>query len=162
MKNMYKACTIICSIMLMAGCLYQAGTGVGNVGDLRAGRYKLSYVQKYADTFFVLYPKYKLPDSIQGSGYASNYGFLNMTEFYFDTSPKEVYHVDWGTTSVRFAYNIEERKEIYCNHRGNIDISEIERERITARMHNEVILRIDSIINSSIDRDSALLSSTQR
>jgi len=136
-----------------------AGTGLGSIADIDSTKYKDEYYIKYADTFFKSFPEYKKPDSISGSNQASTYDFLNLTPFYFDKSPKEIYYVQWegtGFISVRFGYNLDKQEEVFENPRNQTFIDEQEKLRIKQRFRHEILDKIDSLISVSKDKDSAI------
>src|SRR5687767_8546450 len=110
---------------------YRAGSGLGSLVDIGGEKYKHSYLQKYADTFFVLYPQYKVPASDPTESMTSGYEFLDLTKFYFNERPKEIYCVQWEGTSfisVRFAYNYETGQEVLENIREKVYVDEHEKE----------------------------------
>jgi hypothetical protein len=142
---------------------YVAGTGLGSLADIDSSKYKSEYYIKYVDTFFKAFPQYKKPDSIFGGNQANNYNFLNLTAFYFNKVPKEIYYVQWegtGFISVRFSYDLERQEEISEYPRDKSFVEQQEKNRIKNRFKKEVLDRIDSLINISKDRDSAIYKPT--
>jgi len=142
-----------------SGFGYQAGSGLGSLVDIGGEKYKHSYLQKYADTFFLIYPQYKVPKSDPTTNMTSGYEFLNLTKFYFDTKPREIYCVQWEGTSfisVRFAYNYETGQEVLENTREKVYVDKMQKQRMTKRLRNEILDKIDSIISKSQDKDSAI------
>jgi hypothetical protein len=140
---------------------YQAGSGLGSLADIGNEKYKHSFLKKYSDTFFVIYPEYRVPASDPTERMTSGYEFLDMTKFYFSETPKEIYCVQWegtGFVSVRFAYNYETGVEVIENRREKVYVAEDEKERIAKRLRVEILDKIDSIIARSKDKDSAISS----
>jgi hypothetical protein len=139
------------------GSLYQAGSGLGSVATVKNYKYGQRYYEKYADTFLLKFPKYRVPADDPSAPMTSGYEFLNMTKFYFDKPPREIYCVQWQGIDVRMVYNVDRNEMITENPRNNVLIDTLEKERMSRRLKTEIIDKIDSIIGSSIDRDSALL-----
>lgn len=140
------------------GELYQAGSGVGSLADIDSEKYKSEYLQKYTDSFFKLYPRYKLSEEQQKQR-ASTSEVLDLTNIYFPESPREIYSVQWSGTgfiSVRFAYNCENSEEITENIRMNSIIADSVKERIAKRFRMEILDKIDSIISKSKDSTVAI------
>ncbi len=140
------------------GELYQAGSGVGSLVDIDSEKYKSEYLQKYADSFFKLYPKYKLSEE-QEKERASTTEVLDLTNIYFAENPREIYSVQWSGTgfiSVRFAYDCENFRDITENVRMNSIIADSVKERMTKRFRKEVLDKIDSIISKSKDSTVAI------
>jgi len=138
---------------------YQAGSGLGSLVDISGEKYKHRYLQQYADSFFVLYPQYKVPANDPTKYMTSGYEFLHLTKFYFDQKPREIYCVQWegsGFISVRFAYSYETNQEILENTRDKVYVDDHEKDRMTKRLRTEILDRIDSIIATSKDKDSAI------
>src|SRR5258705_3525294 len=156
MKNLLM---ILSFVSILCGCYYygEPGSGLGSVATLEHYTYEGKYYAKYADIFLLKFPQYKVP--IEDTSLASGYEFLNMTKFYFDKTPKEIYCVQWegtGFIEVRLAYSIDKRKDIIENKRDNLFVDESEKQRIGNRLRHEIIDKIDSIINSSEDRQSVI------
>ena len=120
-------------------------------------KYHQNFYEKYADTFLLKFPQYKIPNDDPSAYMTSGYEFLNMTKFYFDKSPKEIYCVQWQGIDVRMAYNVDRNEIIIENPRNNVYIAKSEKERMRRRLRTEVIDKIDSLIAYSLDKDSALL-----
>jgi hypothetical protein len=138
---------------------YRAGSGLGSLVDIGGEKYKHSYLRQYADTFFILYPQYKVPANDPTAYLTSGYEFLNLTKFYFDEEPREIYCVQWegtGFISVRFAYSYATGKAVVENERDKVYVDEEDKQRMTKRLRTEILDRIDSIIDKSVDRDSAI------
>jgi hypothetical protein len=138
---------------------YQAGSGLGSLVDIDSQKYQSRYLEKYADTFFSIYPQYKVPP-IQANNITDGYEFLHLTSFYFDTKPREIYCIQWegtGFISMRFAYNYETDRNVIENHRQKRYVDQNEKLRMEKRLITEVLNRIDSIIAKSKDRDSAIV-----
>lgn len=152
---------IVLVILFVRSCnngdLYQAGSGLGSVTTVDNYKYQQQYYKKYADTFLKIFPKYKISKDDPSAYMTSGYEFLNMTKFYFDKSPKEIFCVQWQGIDVRMAYNIDSNEMIIENPRDKVYIDKIEKERMSKRLRIEVIDKIDSIIANSVDKDSALL-----
>ena len=138
------------------GGLYQAGSGLGSVTTIENYKYQQQYYEKYADTFLAKFPEYKVPNDDPSAHMTSGYKFLNMTKFYFDKSPKEIYCVQWQGIDVRMAYNVDRDEMIIENPRDKVYIDKKEKERISKRLRAEVIDKLDSIIANSVDKDSVL------
>ncbi len=138
---------------------YKAGSGLGSLVDIEKEKYKSEYIEKYVDTFFKIYPRYKpLPGDLAKS-MTSGYEFLNLTNIYFDTFPKETYCVQWSGTgfiSVRFAYDYEKNEEVVENTRANAIIADSVKQRMTKRLRIEVLDKLDSIISKSSDSAIAI------
>ncbi|MBS1632289.1 MAG: hypothetical protein JST10_06910 [Bacteroidetes bacterium] len=139
------------------GDLYQAGSGLGSVTTVENYKYQQNFYEKYADSFLIKFPQYKVPKDDPSSYMTSGYEFLNMTKFYFDKSPKEIYCVQWQGIDVRMAYSVDRNEMIIENPRNNVYIDKSEKERMSKRLRTEVIDKIDSLIANSVDKDSALL-----
>ncbi|MCM5530246.1 hypothetical protein [Parasegetibacter sp. NRK P23] len=139
------------------GGLYQAGSGLGSVTTIENYRYQQQYYEKYADTFLAIFPEYKVPNDDPSAHMTSGYKFINMTKFYFDKSPKEIYCVQWQGIDVRMAYNVDRDEMIIENPRDKVYIDKTEKERMSKRLRAEVIDKLDSIIANSVDKDSVLL-----
>jgi hypothetical protein len=140
------------------GELYQAGSGVGSLVDIDKEKYQSDYLQKYADTFFKAYPKYKLSPEQEQLRHSTS-EVLDLTDIYFDEHPKEIYSVQWSGTgfiSIRFAFDCENFQEITENTRLNSIIADSVKERIEKRFRKEVLNRIDSIISMSKDSTEAI------
>ena len=152
---------LIMVTIFLVGCdcsgIYQAGSGLGSVAEVENYKYEQNYYEKYADTFLVKFPQYKVPSDDPSASMTSGYEFLNMTKFYFDKSPREIYCVQWQGISVRMAYSIDKHKEIIENPRNNVLIDTNEKRRMSIRLRQEVIDKIDSLIANSKDKDSAIL-----
>ncbi len=142
---------------LKGGKVYQAGSGLGSVTSLEIYKYRQEYYEKYADTFLMKYPQYQAPKDDPSTYMTSGYEFLNMTKFYFDKLPREIYCVQWQGIDVRMAYDIDNNEMIIENPRAKVYIDQVEKERMRKRLRTEVIDRMDSIIAASADKDSALL-----
>jgi hypothetical protein len=142
---------------LTNGDLYQAGSGLGSVTTVENYKYEQNYYQKYADTFLLKFPQYQVPKNDPSATMTAGYEFLNMTKFYFNKWPREIYCVQWQGIDVRMAYNVDENEIIIENPRNNVYIDTAEKERMSKRLRTEVIDKIDSIIANSRDKDSALL-----
>jgi len=154
---------LIAVISLVRACNsgfgYQAGSGLGSLVDIGHEKYKAEYLKRYADTFFRLYPQYKVPNGDPSEYVATSYDFLDMTKFYFNSNPQETYFVQWegtGFISVRFAYDYRTGQQVLENPRNKVFVSEKEKERMTNRLRFEILDRIDSIIAASKDKDSAI------
>jgi hypothetical protein len=133
---------------------YQAGSGLGSLVDIDEEKYKSEYIEKYVDTFFKVYPRYKPQAGDLANSMTSGYEFLNLTNIYFDTYPRETYCVQWSGTgfiSVRFAYDYEKGEEVIENSRANAIVADSIKQRMTKRLKTEVLSRIDSIISKSAD-----------
>jgi hypothetical protein len=108
--KLFIAYSFIIVTILMEGCdcsgIYQAGSGLGSVAEVENYKYKQSFYAKYADTFLQKFPQYRVPDNDPSADMTRGYEFLNMTKFYFDKNPKEIYCVQWQGISVRMAYSI--------------------------------------------------------
>jgi len=139
------------------GDLYQAGSGLGSMTTVDNYKYQQQYYEKYADTFLAKFPEYRVPKDDPSAYMTSGYEFLNMTKFYFDKSPKEIYCVQWQGIDVRMAYNVDRNEMIIENPRDKVYIDKAEKERMSKRLRAEVIDKLDSIIANSPDKDSALL-----
>ncbi len=152
---------IVVAILFVRSCnngdLYQAGSGLGSVATVDNYKYQQQYYEKYADTFLAEFPKYKVPKDDPSDYMTSGYEFLNMTKFYFDKTPREIYCVQWQGIDVRMAYNVDNNEMIIENPRDKVYIDKAEKERMSKRLRTEVIDKIDSIIAHSPDKDSALL-----
>jgi hypothetical protein len=153
---------IIITIILFAracnnGALYQAGSGLGSVTTVENYKYQQRYYAKYADTFLVAFPNYQVPKDDPSQSMTSGYEFLNMTKFYFDKSPREIYCVQWQGIDVRMAYNVDNNEMIIENPRSKVYIDKAEKVRMSVRLRTEIIDKIDSIISKSTDKDSAIL-----
>jgi len=152
---------IIAAILLWRSCnngdLYQAGSGLGSVTTVENYKYQQDFYEKYADTFLIKFPQYKVPKEDPSDYMTSGYEFLNMTKFYFDKPPKEIYCVQWQGIDVRMAYNVDKNEMIIENPRSKVLIDKTEKERMSKRLKTEVIDKIDSLIANSVDKDSALL-----
>jgi hypothetical protein len=130
--------------------------GLGSIAYIDSTKYKDEYYIKYVDTFFKYFPTYKKPDSISGSILVSSYEFLNLTPFYFDKNPKEIYYVQLdGGIYVRFGFNIDKQEEVFENS-NNPSSDEQEKLRIKERFRHEILDKIDSLISVSKDKDSAI------
>lgn len=140
------------------GDLYQAGSGLGSVTSVDNYKYQQQYYEKYADSFLLKFPQYRVPKDDPSANMTSGYEFLNLTKFYFATPPREIYCVQWQGIDVRMAYNIDRGEEIIENPRQNVYIDKKEKERMSERLRNEIIKKIDSLIANSKDKDSALIS----
>ena len=156
---------VVVAVMIMFakacnnGFGYQAGSGLGSLADIDSTKYKDEYYIKYVDTFFKYFPNYKKPDTIYGSNQASSYNFLNLTPFYFDKTPREIYYVQWqgtGFISIRFGYDLIKQEEIFENPRNQKFIEEDDKLRIKKRFRLEILDKFDSLIGVSKDKDSAL------
>ncbi len=149
------------AILLVRACnngdLFQAGSGLGSVTTIENYKYGQSYYEKYADTFLLKFPEYRVPADDPSAYMTSGYEFLNMTKFYFNKPPREIYCVQWQGIDVRMAYNVDRNEMIVENPRNNVYIDKSEKERMGNRLKTEVINKIDSIIAKSQDKDSALL-----
>jgi hypothetical protein len=139
------------------GDLYQAGSGLGSVTRIDKYKFKSTYYERYADTLLDKFPKYRVPNDDPSIYMTQGYEFLNMTKFYFDKSPKEIYCVQWQGIDVRMAYNIDSNKSIIENPRNNILVPTNEKERMRNRLQTEIIDKLDSLIENSVDKDSAIL-----
>jgi hypothetical protein len=139
---------------------YQAGSGLGSLVDIGHEKYKSKYLAQYVDTFFKIYPKYRVDSGdFTIKNMTSSYDFLHLTNIHFDNYPKETYCVQWSGTgfiSVRFAYNYEINEEVVENPRNDRLISDSIKDRMTQRLRTEVLDRIDSIISKSKDSTVAI------
>jgi hypothetical protein len=82
-----------------------------------------------------------------------------LTKFYFNEEPRQVYYVQWegtGFISVRFAYNYRTEQTVLEDERDEVYVDEREKQRMAHRLRTEILGRIDSIIEKSADRDSAI------
>jgi hypothetical protein len=139
---------------------YQAGSGLGSVFDIGEQRHQHRYLRKYADTFLIAFPQYKVPDPDPSGYMTSGYEFLDMTKFYFDNAPREIFCIQWegtGFVSARFAFNCETNQLVIENTRSKVYVDDSEKQRMEKRFRVEVLSRIDSLIAISADRDSAIL-----
>lgn len=146
-------------VELNRGFGYKAGSGLGSLVDIDNEKYKHEYVAKYLDSFFKVYP-YCMRDSgdyikpmIRG------YEFLNLSNIYFRTHPRETYCVQWSGTgfiSVRFAYDYENGIDVFENERAGALIADSVKQRMTTRLRTEVLDKIDSIIAKSADSTVAI------
>lgn len=143
-----------------SGDLYQAGSGLGSVTRIDKYKFKSSYYKRYSDSLFSKFPKYRVPNEDPSFYMTQGYEFLNMTKFYFDKSPKEIYCVQWQGIDVRMAYNVDRNKSIIENPRNNIFIPTSEKNRMRNRLQTEIIDKLDSLIENSADKDSAILKTT--
>jgi hypothetical protein len=152
---------LVFAILLWSACnnggLYQAGSGLGSVTTVENYKYQQNFYEKYADSFLIKFPQYKIPKDDPSAYMTSGYEFLNMTKFYFDKSPKEIYCVQWQGIDVRMAYSVDRNEMIIENPRNKVYIDKSEKERMSKRLRTEVIDKIDSLIANSVDKDSALL-----
>ena len=138
---------------------YRAGSGLGSLVDIDGEKYKSEYLEKYVDTFFTAYPRYKPRSGDLTESMTSGYEFLNLTSIYFDSYPRETYCVQWSGTgfiSVRFAYDYEKGEEVIENERANAMVADSIKQRMTKRLKTEVLSRIDSIISKSADSSIAI------
>jgi len=138
---------------------YQAGSGLGSLVDIGHEKYKSEYIEQYVDSFFKVYPQYLPKPGDLAKSMTSGYEFLNMTNIYFDKSPRETYCVQWSGTgfiSVRFAYNYETGQEIIENVRNNAIIADSIKQRMTKRLRREILDKIDSLISKSKDSSIAI------
>lgn len=138
---------------------YQAGSGLGSLADIENEKYKCEYLQQYADTFFSIYPQYKLPAGNSAETMIVGDNFMNLSAIYFDIFPGETYFVQWcgtGFISVRMAYNNQMRKPIVENVRADAIVADSTKERIAKRFRTEVLNKIDSIIAASKDSTNAI------
>jgi hypothetical protein len=142
---------------LYNGDLYQAGSGLGSVTSVENYKYDQDYYQKYADSFLLKFPQYQVPKDDPSTTMTAGYEFLNMTKFYFNKPPREIYCVQWQGIDVRMAYNVDNNEMIIENLREKVYVDKAEKERMSKRLRTEVIDIIDSIIENSADKDSALL-----
>lgn len=131
----------IYSIIFVRACNngfgYQAGSGLGSLVDIDNEKYKSEYIEKYVDTFFKVYPRYKATADDVAKQMTSGYEFLNLTNIYFNTYPREIYCVQWSGTgfiSVRFAYNYEKGEEVIENLRANAIVADTLKQRMTKRL----------------------------
>ena len=152
-KLTYTLLTLLIAIILFAIVRgYNSGfgygkQGLGSIAYIDSTKYKDEYYIKYVDTFFKYFPTYKKPDSISGSILASSYEFLNLTPFYFDKKPKEIYYVQLdGGIYVRFGFNIDKQEEVFENS-NNPSSDEQEKLRIKERFRHEILDKIDSLIS---------------
>jgi len=136
---------------LTNGSLYQAGSGLGSVASVENYKYDQDYYQKYADTFLLKFPQYQVPQNDPSASMTSGYEFLNMTKFYFNKPPREIYCVQWQGIDVRMAYNVDSYEMIIENPRNKVFIDKAEKERMSKRLRTEVIDKIDSLIARSVN-----------
>jgi hypothetical protein len=152
---------IVLVILFVRACnngdFYQAGSGLGSVTTIEHHKYQGEYYEKYADSFLAKFPAYRVPKDDPSAYMTSGYEFLDMTKFYFDAPPREIYCVQWQGIDVRMVYDVDRNKMITENPRHDVYIDKAEKERMSKRLKAEVIDKIDSLISVSADRDSALL-----
>jgi hypothetical protein len=140
------------------GELFQAGSGLGSVTRIEKYKFKGNFYEKFSDSLFKKFPEYKVPKDDPSFYMTQGYEFLRMTKFYFDKSPKEIYCVQWEQgIDVRMAYNVDSNKTIIENYRNKQIIEKSDKERMKKRLKIEIIDKLDSLIENSTDRDSALL-----
>ena len=149
-------------ILLWRACnngeLYQAGSGLGSLTHIDKYKFKSAYYKRYSDSLFNKFPKYVVPKDDPSFYMTQGYEFLNMTKFYFDKSPREIYCVQWEQgINVRMAYNVDSNNSIIENPRKNIIIPNFEKDRMRNRLRTEIIDKLDSLIENSADKDSAIL-----
>lgn len=144
------------------GFVYRAGSGVGSLVDIADEKYKCEYLQQYVDTFFGIYPQYKLPPGNSAESVIGDDNFMHLTTIYFDNSPRQTYFVQWcgtGFVSVRIAYDNQKKDFIVENIRENVVVTDSIKKAMTKRFKTEVLDKIDSIISTSKDSANAILTS---
>ncbi len=152
--------SLVCILILVLSTScnwYSAGSGLGSVVDLSGTKYKSKFYAKYTDSLYKYFPQYKRPDSVATSGLESNYSFLNLSAFYFNSPPEEIYYMQWegtGFESIRFAYDITHHRDIYES--TDLEVSEEEKQRIEKRFRETILHKLDSLIGKSVDKDTAI------
>jgi hypothetical protein len=138
---------------------YGAGSGVGSLVDVADKKYKCEYLQQYVDTFFSIYPQYKLPSGNSAESMIDGDNFMHLTSIYFDSYPRQTYFVQWcgtGFVSVRKAYDNQKREVIIENLREGVVVTDSVKEMMKKRFETEVLAKIDSIISTSKDSANAI------
>ena len=125
------------------------GSGLGTNATIEVEGYKTEYRRQYGDTLLFLNPEMQVPDSLD---YLINgFEFLALQSFRLTTAPKEIYYIQWegtGFIEIRMAYNYETENWISYDSTTSI--------RVKKRFQTEVLEKIDSLIQGSPDKDSAI------
>jgi hypothetical protein len=156
--NLFKFIFILIISVISSCNWYGApGSGLGSLADISDFKFKTPFYRKHTDSLLYYYPQFEMPDSIRN---LQNYhSHLNVSCFYFDNPPKEVYFVQWegtGFISIRAGYNVTKQMHIIENERINLLVSDQEKNRIKKRFQNEILNKLDSLIDKSADKDSAI------
>jgi hypothetical protein len=139
------------------GDLYQAGSGLGSVTRIDKYKFKSEFYEKFSDSLLSKFPEYRVPKDDPSFYMTQGYEFLNMTKFYFNKTPKEIYCVQWQGIDVRMAFNVDDYKEVIENSRNNVFVPRDEKDRMRKRLQTEIIDKLDSMITNSVYKDSARL-----
>ncbi len=154
-----KGLLIVLALWCCKACFIIEGTGgsTGVVTEINDNKLKVDFILKYLDTFFIKYPEYIVPDSIQNMfEFKSNdYEHLNLSKFYFSNNPTEVYFIQWkgpGYINVRAILDVNSNNTIWTNLQE--DVSESEILRIKNRFEDSIIYKIEQIILNNEIKDS--------
>lgn len=137
-----------------AGCI-----GGGTLGgfELRIFPTSKKKLVQAIDTFFIKYPKYKLPPKWVSfdNWKARGFDFLDGRIFYFKTNPEEVYYVTMygdGNDSVQIdttktGMSIRAFRNEKFGWTKVDNCSRQEKQRIQKRFDEEIVSKIDSIVD---------------